>query len=187
VPAIRPDDDDLLRASGATKSKVLISSRLVPRILINPSGQAIPGVRREALPGLRPSDAEALLKSCRVKGDSQAIQDYLKTNCDCHPLVTGVLAGLINDYMPDRGNFDAWVKDSDLGGARLNLAELDLIQKRNHLIFHERMREYRSILVFSIEPVYIVSLNKFSELGIGLMFLHFQNLEHALIRRFLQF
>ncbi len=133
--AIRTEDDDLLRSfAGATKSKVLISSRLVPRILINPSGQAIPGVRREALPGLRPPDAEALLKSCGVKGDSQAIQDYLKTNCDCHPLVTGVLAGLINEYMPDEGNFDAWVNDVDQGGARLNLAELDLTQRRNHIL-----------------------------------------------------
>ena len=133
--AIRPEDDDLLRAlAGAAKSKVLISSRLVPRVLLNPSGQAIPGVRREALPGLRPSDAEALLKSCGVKGDSQAIQDYLKTNCDCHPLVTGALAGLINDYLPDRGNFDAWVKDAKQGGARLNLAELDLTQRRNHIL-----------------------------------------------------
>ncbi len=133
--AIRPDDDDLLHAlAGATKSKVLISSRLVPRVLVNPSGQAIPGIRREALPGLRPADAEGLLKSCGVEGDSQAIQDYLKTNCDCHPLVTGVLAGLINDYMPSRGNFDAWAKDSKKGGAQLKLAGLDLIQRRNHIL-----------------------------------------------------
>ncbi len=133
--AIRPEDDDLLRfLAGATKSKVLISSRLVPRILVNTSGQAIPGVRREALQGLRPPDAEALLKSCGVKGDSQAIQNYLKTNCDCHPLVTGVLAGLINEYLPDPGNFDAWVKDVGQGGARLNLAKLDLIQRRNHIL-----------------------------------------------------
>ena len=51
-----------------------------------------------------------------------------------YPLVTGVLAGLINDYLPDRGNFDAWVKDASQGGARLNLAELDLTQKRNNIL-----------------------------------------------------
>ena len=58
---------------------------------------------------------------------------YLKSHCDCHPLVTGVLAGLINDYLPDKGNFDAWVADP-AGGGQLNLANLDLVQKRNHIL-----------------------------------------------------
>jgi hypothetical protein len=132
--AIRPEDDDLLRAlAAAAPSKLLITSRLVPRILLNPASQPIPGVLRVILPGLRPADAEALLRSCDVTGDSQAIQNYLKSHCDCHPLVTGVLAGLINDYLPDKGNFDAWAADPD-GGGRLNLANLDLVQKRNHIL-----------------------------------------------------
>ena len=59
------------------------------------------------------------------------IQDYLKSHCDCHPLVTGVLAGLVNDYLPDKGNFDAWMADS---GAQLDIADLDLVQKRNHIL-----------------------------------------------------
>jgi hypothetical protein len=132
--AIRPEDDDLLRAlAAAAPSKLIVTSRLVPRVLLNPASQAIPGVLRVSLPGLRPVDAEALLRSCDVTGDSQAIQNYLKSHCDCHPLVTGVLAGLINDYLPDKGNFDAWATDPD-GGGRLNLANLDLVQKRNHIL-----------------------------------------------------
>jgi tetratricopeptide (TPR) repeat protein len=127
--AIRPEDDDLLRMlAGAESSKVLITSRLIPRVLLNAASQAIPGVQRIALPGLRPVDAEALFRSCGVRGDSKAIQDYLKANCDCHPLVTGVLAGLVNHYLPDRGNFDTWAN------GLLNLAELDLKQKRNHIL-----------------------------------------------------
>ncbi|MHC4234754.1 MAG: DUF4062 domain-containing protein, partial [Planctomycetota bacterium] len=107
--AIRPEDDDLLRAlAGAAPSKLLLTSRLIPRVLLRPASQPIPGVLRERLPGLRPADAEALLRACDVKGDSREIQDYLKSHCDCHPLVTGVLGGLVNDYLPDRGNFDAW-------------------------------------------------------------------------------
>jgi hypothetical protein len=132
--SIRPEDDDLLRAlTAAAPSKVLVTSRLVPRVLLNPANQPIPGIRRESLPGLLPADAEALLRSCDITGNSQAIQNYLKMHCDCHPLVTGILAGLINDYLPNRGNFDSWAADS-AGGGQLNLANLDLIQKRNHIL-----------------------------------------------------
>jgi len=132
--AISPEDDGLLRTfSSVAPSKVLITSRLIPAILLNRSGQPIPGVRHERLPGLRPVDAEKLFRACGIAGTSEAIQTYLQSHCDCHPLVTGVLAGLINDYLPARGNFDAWVNDPN-GGAALNLAALDLVQKRNHIL-----------------------------------------------------
>ena len=92
--AIRPDDDDLLRAlTAAAPSKILVTSRLLPQVLLNRSGQPMPGVLHERLPGLRPADAEALLRSCGVDGDAHAIRDYLQRHCDCHPLVTGIVAG----------------------------------------------------------------------------------------------
>ena len=157
--AIRPEDDDLLRAlASAAPSKILVSSRLVPRVLLNAASQSIPGVTRISLPGLRPPDAEALLRSCGITGDSQAIQQYLTSNCDCHPLVIGVLAGLINDYLPDKGNFDAWARDPN-GGGQLNLAELDLIQKRNHILqagldaLPEKSRQLLSTLALVSEAV----------------------------------
>ena len=132
--AIRPEDDDLLRRlAAAAPSKILVSSRLTPLALVNRAGTVVPGVRREILPGLRPADAEAMIRACGVTGHSRAIQAYLQQNCDCHPLVTGALAGLINDYPPDRGNFDRWVADPHYGGS-LNLAALDLVQKRNHIL-----------------------------------------------------
>lgn len=132
--AIRPEDDDLLHAlAAAAPSKLILTSRLIPRVLLNQSSQPIPGILHERLPGLRPADAEALLRACGVRGNSQEIQHYLKSHCDCHPLVTGVLAGLVNDYLPDRGNFDAWADDPAYGG-QLNLADLDLVQKRNHIL-----------------------------------------------------
>jgi tetratricopeptide (TPR) repeat protein len=132
--AIRPEDDELLRRLAAVApSKILISSRLTPSALINRSGVRVPGVRREILPGLRPVDAEAMIRLCGVTGEVQTIQAYLQTNCDCHPLVVGALAGLINNYPPDRGNFDQWVSDTRHGGA-LNLAKLDLVQRRNHIL-----------------------------------------------------
>lgn len=132
--AIRPEDDELLHALAVgAPSKVLITSRLMPRALLNSAGQPMPGVLYQRLPGLRPVDAEALLRACGVRGDSRAIQAYLQQHCDCHPLVTGILASLVSDYLPDRGHFDAWANDPEHGG-RLNLAKLDLIQKRNHIL-----------------------------------------------------
>lgn len=132
--AIRDEDNDLLRAlAAAAPSKLLVSSRLTPRVLLNPSGQPIPGAKRINLPGLRPPDAEALLRSCGIEGKSDAIQSYLTANCDNHPLVIGILGGLIANYLPARGDFDAWSAAPD-GGAALDLARLDLIQRRNHIL-----------------------------------------------------
>jgi len=166
--AIRPEDDELLRKlASAVPSKLLLTSRLIPRVLFNAAGHAIPGVRPVRLPGLRPADAEELLRSCGIRGTSPEIQTYLQSHCDCHPLVTGVLAGLINDFLPDRGNFDAWVVDRD-GGAALNLADLDLTQKRNHILraaldaLPEESRQLLSTLALLSESVDYRTLSAFN-------------------------
>ncbi|MCZ7374678.1 caspase, EACC1-associated type [Micromonospora sp. WMMC250] len=132
--AIRPVDDELLQQlTDATPSKVLVTSRLTPQILLNAANQPIPGVLVERLPGLRPADAEAMLRGCGVTGDSHRIQDYLQRHCDCHPLVAGIIAGLVNNYLPARGDFDRWATDPEFGG-RLNLGDPDLPWKRNHIL-----------------------------------------------------
>lgn len=132
--AIRDEDTDLLRElASAQPSKILISSRLTPRVLLNPAGLPLPGVQRWVLPGLEDADAESLLRSCGVRGSSPDIRYYLTNYCGNHPLVIGVLAGLINSPGPHRGNFDAWAADPEYG-AKLNLASLDLIQSRNHIL-----------------------------------------------------
>lgn len=132
--AIRDEDTDLLRAlASAAPSKILISSRLIPRALLNPAGLPLPGVRPVVLPGLDEVDAEELLRSCGVQGRPADIRYYLTNYCGNHPLVIGVLAGLINSPGPHRGNFDAWAADPDYG-AKLNLASLDLSQSRNHIL-----------------------------------------------------
>jgi Domain of unknown function (DUF4062) len=133
--AIRDEDTELLRALAAARpSKILISSRLIPRVLLNPSGLPIPGVRLLVLPGLDDADAERLFcEVCGIRGTSADIRYYLKTFCDNHPLVIGVLAGLINSPGPHRGHFDAWAAAPEYG-AKLNLASLDLIQSRNHIL-----------------------------------------------------
>jgi Domain of unknown function (DUF4062) len=167
---IRDEDGDLLRALAAARpSKILVSSRLTPRVLLNPAFQLIPGARRITLPGLRPADAELLLRSCGVTGDSEAIQEYLTENCDNHPLVIGVLAGLIANYLPDRGNFDAWLAvTGPQGGAQLDLASLDLIQRRNHILrtaleaLPEKSRQLLSTLALLSGAVDYVTLAAFN-------------------------
>lgn len=47
--------------------------------------------------------------------------------------MVGVLAGLVNNHMADQGDFDAWLKASD-GGRSLNLGDLDLVKKREHIL-----------------------------------------------------
>lgn len=132
--AVREEDEDLLRRLvTAVPSKLLLTSRLTPRVLLSASGLPVQGVRREALRGLRPPEAETLLRSCGVTGTSAEIQRYLSEHCDCHPLVVGVIAGLVNSYLPARGSFDAWAGDPHHGG-HLDLSALDLIQKRNHIL-----------------------------------------------------
>jgi hypothetical protein len=163
--AITPEDDDLLRVlTSAQPSKILLTSRLIPRALLNQSNQPIPGAIHERLPGLRPTEAETLIRACGVTGTSTKIQKYLKVNCDCHPLVIGVLAGLIVDYLPARGDFDAWV-DDPTGGGQLNLAALDLVQKRNHILgaalaaLPKKGRELLSTLALLSEPVDYMTLS----------------------------
>jgi len=132
--AIRPEDDELLRKLAADcPSKVLITSRLMPKILLNQSTTPVQGVKHERLSGLRPADAAALMKAAGMVGNTQNIQNFLKRHCDCHPLVTGVIAGIINKFNPARSDFDAWQIHPE-GEASLNLAKLDLTQKRNHIV-----------------------------------------------------
>ena len=48
-------------------------------------------------------------------------------------MVTGIIAGLVNDYLPARSDFDRWSTDPKHGGG-LDVGELDLVQKLNHVL-----------------------------------------------------
>lgn len=131
---IRDEDEMVFRALlTASPSKILITSRLMPQCLSNNAHKPLPGLIHEHLLGLDAEDAEAMFRACGVLGNGHAMQVYLKENCGCHPLVIGALAGLIDDFLPSRGNFDRW-KVSVQGGLALNLADLDLKQKQNHIL-----------------------------------------------------
>ena len=145
--------------------KILLTSRLGPRALLNRAINRYRGPFTKDCPGCA-ADAETLFRACGVTGTSTEIQKYLKVNCDCHPLVNrgASPAGLIVDYLPARGDFDAWVNDPR-GGGQLNLADLDLVQKRNHILdaalaaLPKKGRELLSTLALLSEPVDYVTLS----------------------------
>jgi tetratricopeptide (TPR) repeat protein len=148
---IRDEDGDLLRVlAGAGPSKILVTARLTPQVLLNQAGQPIPGAKRQPLGGLRPDDAEAMFRATGAHGNSARIRSYLTKNCDNHPLMIGVLAGLVVNYLPARGDFDAWVDDmGPNGGGQLEVGELDLVQRRHHILraaIHDLPEESRELL-----------------------------------------
>jgi hypothetical protein len=146
---IRPQDDDLLRnLAGAAPSKVLVSSRLMPRALLNASDAPLPGVQRVLLHGLAPEDAEAMLRDVGIRGDGARMREHLKRAFDCHPLVVGFVAGLVRKALWARMNFDRWVEDRR-GGESVNLADPDLRQRRTNILqlaFDTLTPEVRTLL-----------------------------------------
>jgi hypothetical protein len=66
---IRDEDGDLLRAlAQAAPSKILATSRLIPRVLLNKSNRPRPGCDFKLLPGLLEEDAENMFRACGVTG-----------------------------------------------------------------------------------------------------------------------
>jgi hypothetical protein len=131
---IKPADSDLLRQLVASNpSKILITSRLMPTALTNRTGLPLPGAWHHYLGGLHSDDALTMMRRIGVHGNQSTIQRYLKENFDNHPLLVGIVAGLVNDYIREPGNFDRWADDPQ-GGAALNLAKLDLSQRRTHIL-----------------------------------------------------
>ncbi|HEY1936213.1 MAG TPA: DUF4062 domain-containing protein [Acetobacteraceae bacterium] len=131
---IRPDDHDLLhQLAGATPSKLLVSSRLMPRALLNASGAPVQGVRREQLHGLAPEDAEAMLRRAGIKGDGERIRRYLAQAFDCHALSVGLVVGMVRSALWAEMDFDQWV-DDPRGGAAFNVFDADLRQRQTHIL-----------------------------------------------------
>lgn len=129
-----PKDGDILRQLvHCGPSKVLVSSRLMPRVLEDRhTHQQIPGVRRLELAGLTPGDALDLVRSSGVHGDPAAIL-YFVDQFDRHALVLRIVCGMIADYRPKPGDFNVWKADPCAGG-KLKLNELPLKQRYTHIL-----------------------------------------------------
>ncbi len=130
---IEPDAAEALRViAGATSSKVLITTRLMPRALETPARTPLVGVRHHTLRGLDRSDTAALVARLGVRGSRAGVTAFFD-RVGNHPLLIGVVAGLVNEYRPRPGDFDAWAADPDAGGS-LRLADLDMAQRRTHVL-----------------------------------------------------
>jgi len=124
---IHPTDGDLIRhLVDCERSKILISTRLMPRAL-----ESMLGVTHFKLEGLEPKDAESLARGKGIKGTSRRILEFSGL-FGYHPLVLRVVCGMVNDP-PHRGDFDKWLDDPEAGG-KLELASLDLKQRKTHIL-----------------------------------------------------
>lgn len=131
---VKPADEELLRQLvSAAPSKVLVTSRLLPTVLTNKTGLPLRSVSHRKLGGLHTDDALAMMRGLGVRGGDATIRRYLAENFENHPLLVGIVAGLVNDYIRDPGNFDRWAEDPQ-GGAALSLATIDLKQRRTHIL-----------------------------------------------------
>jgi tetratricopeptide (TPR) repeat protein len=146
---VNPKDGDILRQLvHCGPSKVLVSSRLMPRALEDRHmHKPIPGVQHLELEGLAPTDALDMVRRSGVHGSSAAILQFVD-QFDRHALVLRIVVGMVNDFRPKPGDFDAWQADPYAGGG-LKLSELPLKQRYTHILefaFRGLARETRQLL-----------------------------------------
>jgi hypothetical protein len=145
---IRAADSSLLQAfTRVTSTKILASSRLIPSALLDSGGRPRSGVAHLLLNGLEDEDAESMLLRIGVKGDSGSIREYLTTNFCCHPLIVGVIGGLINNFRSAPGDFDRWLQQRAPEG--LLASEMDLVRCRHRILwaaFEDISEESRTLL-----------------------------------------
>jgi tetratricopeptide (TPR) repeat protein len=130
---IEPQAEDVVRRLAAPgPSKILVSTRLMPTALQGRFGKRLSGVRQLRLPGLTDSDTQTLLADLDVHGSEAAVAGFFGPLGN-HPLLIGLVAGLVRDYRAEPGGFDRWLADPTAGGA-LRLPDLDLTQRRAHIL-----------------------------------------------------
>lgn len=130
---IEPQADEIVRRlAAAGPSKLLISTRLMPTALQSRFRQPVPGVRHVRLPGLSDDDTRELLVRLKVQGSASAIARFFGPMGN-HPLLVGIVAGLVTDYRPAPGAFDSWLADPAAGGAH-SVNDLDLTRRSAHIL-----------------------------------------------------
>ena len=106
------------------RSKVLLTTRLCPRVLEAKGGGLLPGCREEQLPQMQPADAVEFFRAQGIRGTHTEIE----TACapyGYHPLSLRLLAGLIVGDFQQPGDIAA-AKRLDVSG--------DLVQRQHHVL-----------------------------------------------------
>lgn len=113
------------------QSKVVLTSRRLPRILLGGRRQ---GVRRLRLGGLPPAEARALCFEAGVREDRAVrLEDFLDSIDYC-PLLIRIVAGQVASFARARGDFDGWYEAN--ANTLALLAPDDPEQYRAHLLQH---------------------------------------------------
>ncbi|MBL8165663.1 MAG: DUF4062 domain-containing protein, partial [Anaerolineae bacterium] len=124
------DNRLLQKLATVTKTRVLVSSRLMPRALEN-AGDPIPGVRRVTLKGLHPDDALRLMADRGVQWDDATAIDGFMKQIGYHGLLLKIVAGRIKTHRRARGHFETWY---EIDGRNLKLFDLTDEHRRTHIL-----------------------------------------------------
>jgi len=130
---IDPKDSDILyQLAGISRSKFLISTRLVPRTL-EKHGDLIQSVRLIELTGLSPDDAEALLitEDVNFKNTNQ-LHGFLH-QFGYHGLLLKMVIGRIKQDRRARRDFDRWYRRR---GRQFDFTQMDIKQRRTSILYY---------------------------------------------------
>ena len=105
----------------------------MPRVWLGALGQPRPGVKRWPLVGLDARDAEEMLREAGVTGDRERMRDFLERKFGCHPIIVGMVGGLVLDHVRALGEFDVWAEAPD-GGAAVDLTDPDIKTRKTHIL-----------------------------------------------------
>lgn len=128
---ISPRDNLFLqKLAGAKQSKILLSSRLMPRAL-ETAGDPIPGVKRIRLGGLDPKDGLTLMRDRGVTWDDEWAVKSFMSQIGYHGLLLKIAAGRIKTHRRARRHFETWY---ELDGRFLGLNQLMADERRTHVL-----------------------------------------------------
>lgn len=127
-----PRDADFLRLLAVCEpSKVLISTRLMPKALEDSTGNPLVGVTHHRLRGLHPKDALNLMKTLGVAIKDERLLDSFVRSFGYHSLFLTIIAGRIMNSRHAYASFDQWY---ELDGIQLQMRDLEIKQRHSHIL-----------------------------------------------------
>jgi tetratricopeptide (TPR) repeat protein len=119
----------LQRLAQAADSRILITTRLYPSALQQPTGYPRLGCFPYFLPGLHEDDALSLWRALNVRGSRGDLQPIFQS-VDNHPLLVHALATEVANYRKAPGDFAQWRADH----SQFDPTSLPLVQSRTHIL-----------------------------------------------------